>query len=313
MRIIAPLFTLIALSLCASLASAATIHLKNGDTLNAPIIAETNESVTLLHDSLGSVTINRSQISEILAEKKAGAPQADTLKSEEPAKPEDQGLLASGFMKDWSRELDIGLSGAEGNSQKFNLHAGFGADYSDDEDVWKFRTAYDSAQSDNETSQNQFFADLQKDWLRPDSPWFIYAQGRYDWDEFKDWDYRISGSGGVGYQFLKNDTWLVKGKAGLGGNQTFGGNDEKFSPEAILGLDADWKISDKESLSMGTTFYPNLRDSGEFRNISTFDWKISMDAALGIKIGLSNEYDSEAIGDTKENDFKYNASLVWGL
>ncbi|WP_177419571.1 hypothetical protein [endosymbiont of Lamellibrachia barhami] len=145
MRLTTSLFILIALSLCTSFASAATIHLKNGDTLNAPIIGETNESVTLLHDSLGSITISRKQISEILAEKKAGAPQADTLKSEEPAKPEDQGLLASGFMKDWSRELDVGLSGAEGNSQKFNLHALLEADYSDDvEDIWKFQIAFDS-------------------------------------------------------------------------------------------------------------------------------------------------------------------------
>ena len=34
---------------------------------------------------------------------------------------------------------------------------------------------------------------------------------------------------------------------------------------------------------------------------------------LAMKIGLSNEYDSEATGDDEKNDFKYYLALVWGM
>ena len=215
----------------------------------------------------------------------------------------------------WTHEIDAGLNGSTGNSDSMNLHTGYSATYKDDEHGWKFITAYDKAKSDGVESRNQFFADLLKDWFWQDSPWFAFAQGRYDWDEFKDWDYRLSASGGAGYEFLKNDAWYVVGRFGLGGNRTYGDANEEFTPEAILGLDANWTISARESAAFKTTFYPSLEESGEYRNITTFDWKmtISDSGNLAMKIGLMNEYDSLAAPGIDKNDFKYNLSLVWGL
>ncbi|MCU7796257.1 MAG: DUF481 domain-containing protein [Candidatus Thiodiazotropha sp. (ex Myrtea spinifera)] len=215
----------------------------------------------------------------------------------------------------WKHEVEAGLNGSTGNSESMNLHAGYSAAYKDEVDAWKFVTAYDKAKSDGVESRNQFFADLLKDWFWQDSPWFAFAQGRYDWDEFKDWDYRLSASGGAGYEFLKNDAWYVVGRFGLGGNKTYGDVDEEFTPEAILGLDAAWTISERESANFKTTFYPSLEDSGEYRNITTFDWKMGISARgnLAMKIGLINEYDSLAAPGIDKNDFKYNLSLVWGL
>jgi putative salt-induced outer membrane protein YdiY len=215
----------------------------------------------------------------------------------------------------WKHEIEAGLNGSSGNSDSMSLHAGYSAAYKDDEDGWKFVSAYDKAENDGVESRNQFFADLLKDWYFQDTPWFAFAQGRYDWDEFKDWDYRLAASAGAGYEFLKSDEWYLVGRFGLGGNKTYGDADEEFTPEAILGLDATWTISERESAEFKTTFYPSLEDSGEYRNITTFDWKmtISDSGNLAMKIGLINEYDSQAAPGVDENDFKYNLSLVWGL
>ncbi|MDJ0807714.1 MAG: DUF481 domain-containing protein [Gammaproteobacteria bacterium] len=227
----------------------------------------------------------------------------------------DSGLLSTGLLQGWKRELDIGINGSDGNSESLSIHAGFKADYEDSEDVWKFRTAYDNASSDGEESRNQFFADLEKDWLWSDSPWFAFAQGRYDWDDYKDWDHRISFAAGPGYQFVKNNTWDISGKIGLGGSKTYGDEDEDFTPEALIGLNLGWTISDRESVDFVSTFYPSLDNGGEYRNITTLDWKMKMEeqGKLAMKIGLSNEYDSEAEGDVEKNDFKYYLALVWAM
>ena len=227
----------------------------------------------------------------------------------------DQGLLATGLLQGWQRELDIGINGSNGNSETLSVHAGFKAGYRDSNDVWKFITAYDTASDDGNTSRNQFFADLQKDWLWADSPWFTFAQGRYDWDELKDWNSRIALAAGLGYQFVKNNTWDIAGRAGLGGSRTYGGTDDQFVPEAVLGLDVGWTISERESVLFATTFYPSLEGGGEFRNISTMDWKMHMGDSkrLAMKIGLANEYDSQAAEGTEQNDFKYYLALVWAL
>ena len=215
----------------------------------------------------------------------------------------------------WKHEVDVGLNGSTGNSESMNLHAGYNGGYKDADHGWKLTSAYDKAKSDGAESRNQFFADLLKDWYWNGSPWFAFAQGRYDWDEFKDWDYRLSASGGAGYEFIDNDSWYLAGRFGLGGNKTYGDADEEFTPEAILGMEAAWTISERESVDFKTTFYPSLDESGEYRNITTFNWKMTLSeqGKLAMKIGLINEYDSLAPPGTDKSDFKYNLSLVWGL
>jgi len=227
--------------------------------------------------------------------------------------PPDPGLLASGLLRGWERELDLGVNGSNGNSESLSVHAGFKAGYKDSADVWKLDSAYDTASTDGDTSRNQFFADLRKEWLWADSPWFGFAQGRYDWDELKDWDFRIALSAGAGYQFIEGPSWDLAGRFGLGGSRTYGGLDDGFVPEAVLGLDAGWTISARESVQFATTFYPSLEDGGEFRNITTLDWKMQMgeEKRLSMKIGLSDEYDSQAAQGIEQNDFKYYFALVW--
>jgi len=215
----------------------------------------------------------------------------------------------------WKNDVEAGLNGSSGNSDSLSLHAGHTASYKDEEDGWKFSTAYDKAKSDGVESRNQFIADLQKDWFWNGSPWFAFAQSRYDWDKFKDWDYRLAASGGTGYEFINDGTWYLTGRFGLGGNKTFGDLEEVFTREAILAFNAAWTISERESVDFNTTFYPSLDESGEYRNISAFNWKMKMTdkGSLAMKIGLINEYDSLAPEGTNKNDFKYNLSLVWGL
>jgi putative salt-induced outer membrane protein YdiY len=222
-------------------------------------------------------------------------------------------LFAEGEV--WKHELEAGFNGSTGNSESTNIHTGYSGRYKDADHGWKFIAAYDKAKSDGVESRNQFFADLLKDWYWSDSPWFAFTQGRYDRDEFKDWDYRLSASGGVGYEFIKSDTWYLAGRLGLGGNKTYGAQDEVFTQEALFGLDASWTISERESVDFKTTYYPSLEESGEYRNISALNWRMTMleQGTLAMKIGLINEYDSMAAPETDKSDFKYNLSLVWGL
>jgi hypothetical protein len=86
-------------------------------------------------------------------------------------------------------------------------------------------------------------------------------------------------------------------------------------PEALLGLDNKWTISDHQSVEFNTTFYPSLEELGEFRNISEFDWNIALADMknLSLKLGLVNNYDSLSAEDSKKNDFKYRVLLVFGL
>jgi len=311
---------LLAASTC-PLTQAETIQLKGGDVINADITAQDDASVTIDHPSLGSMTIERDKIEAIyddpdaMAAAQAEAQAAEKAAALEAERAADGGLFGQGaFLKGWNRQLEIGLNGAEGNSQNLNFRAAFKADYEDDDDRWLYNMIYRTASSDGTTTEKKFNAELFKDWLVPGEDYFYFANGRYDWDDFEDWDSRWSGFGGIGYQFLDDDKWNVRGRAGVGGNQEMGGTQgDEFTTEALLGVEADYQIKDGHSFAFTNYLYPSLEDFSDFRNVTTLDYIITIDRdkGLALKLGLANEHDSATPATSKKNDFTYYASLIW--
>ena len=314
-------FTTTALLLAATLsAGAETIKLNDGDVINAPIKAQDDSSITIDHPSLGEVKIERTKIAAIYTDVDAMATanaEADATKKAaelEAERAADTGLFGTGIFKGWNRQLELGLNGAEGNSQNINFRSAFRTNYEDDTDRWLYNMVYRAAKSNGTTNENKFFAELTKDWLIPDEDYFFFANGRFDWDDFQDWDTRWSGFGGVGYQFVDNDKWNVRGRAGVGGNQEMGGTTgDEFTTEALLGVEADYKISDKHSIAFTNYLYPSLEDSSAFRNNTTLDYVIAIDRDKGmdLKLGMANEHDSSAPTTSKKNDFTYYITLAW--
>lgn len=311
---------LIAAASTTTLATAETIRLQSGDIITADVVSQDANNVTINHPSLGELTIARDQIVAIyedrtaldaaLAEESA-AEKAAALEAERAA---DEGLFGSGLLKGWNRQLEVGLNGAEGNSQNLNFRAAFKTDYEDDEDRWIYNMLYRTASSDGNTTEKRFQAELFKDWLIPGEDYFYFANGRYDWDDFADWDSRWSGFGGIGYQFLDDEKWNVRGRAGVGGNQEMGGTlGDEFTAEALLGVEVDYKIKDGHSVAFTNYLYPSLEDAANFRNITTLDYIITIDRDKGmaLKLGLANEHDQATPTTSKKNDFTYYASLLW--
>ncbi|PCH83190.1 MAG: hypothetical protein COB89_01815 [Piscirickettsiaceae bacterium] len=281
-------------------ANATEVVLSNGDILNGKVLDDKGGVITLQHPVLGTLQLATATIKPIEVEK---------------PKPVDEGLLSTGFLQDWKRSAEVGVNGSEGNTRNMHIHVGTQLKYENDYKRWNVEAAYNSTEDSGETSRSDFFAAFSRDYLTPGESRFYFTEGRYDWDEFKDWDYRISFGGGLGEELIKEDDWRVLGRLGLGFSKEFGGEDAEWVPEGLIGIESDWKIAERHSVMFKNTLYPSFRELGEFRNISELSWKIGLDGLNGIdlKLGLLNEFDSNAAGDSRKNDFKYNLSLVFGL
>jgi len=269
-----------------------TITLLNGDTLTGTVIERTTEAVIFEHPNLGRLTLDPARIVT------ADVPPVVVAPSQR-------------------REIRVeaGLNGARGNSHNSKYRLGFQHFTEDSDHRNKFNMAYHQASSNGETDENEFYAELTHDWLLAGSRWFRFARGRFDWDEFEDWDSRLSGSGGYGYQFFNSEQRALAGRLGLGLTRTFGGTDDELDPEGLLGLDGHWQFSPAQRLEFDSTLYPRFNDLGEFRNISTLDWLIDIDqqSGLRLKLGIKNEYESSPEGESSSNDLKYDLSLQWQL
>ncbi len=320
-------------SLLAADPSVDTVVLTNGDVLTGRIIGRTDDSLTLQHPVLGPVTVPTASVSSVTAipadvdpeavaraasaaatavaagEPATAAPATEAEQEIEEVKP---GLFGTNFLKGWTKTVQAGFSGNEGNTRTLNINLGANLFFEDDRDRWDFATRYNLTTDRGQNTANNFYAQLQKDWLFPDSKWFIFSQGRYDYDQFQSWEHRLAGAGGVGYQFVQNDTWELRGKAGLGATKEFGSAVNEIVPDAVAGLSGSWNITDNMKLVASSEAYKGLLETDQFRTISTLEYIIAIDKQYGLnlKFGLEHMYQNVVDSGRERNDLTYYGALM---
>ncbi|GJQ58932.1 MAG: DUF481 domain-containing protein [Candidatus Scalindua sp. AMX11] len=295
------------LSCCSTSASAEIITLQNGDIIHAVVKEKTDTQIYIEHVNLGAFPILLENIVSINYE---GEAISDKKAAVSPFV--DKGLFYSGFFRNWKRTLEVSLNGAVGVSDNSKFRSALEMRYEDNKERWLYSMFYLQTEKDNKTEENRLTANLIRDWLLPDSKWFYFSKVGYDWDKFKDWDYRIRSAGGLGYEFVKNEKLNIRSRFGPSTYHTVGDENSTTVMEANFGLEMLWKIWDNHTLGIHNDLYPSISNKGEYRNVSTLDWKINLNYYhdLGVKFGLYNEFDST---EEDQFDLKYSISLILGL
>lgn len=226
------------------------------------------------------------------------------------------------FFAGWESSFEAGLNGSDGNSETFNIYLAFESKKATETDRWDFSSAYFLNSSDGNTTKNEWLTNLKKEWLLEDSPWFVFALGGYELDEFEAFDHRFNAAAGIGYDIFDTEKFALKVNAGAGGKwevydkpETFtpAKSDVEFAPEALAGVELTWQITDNQTLNAATTFFPDLEDTDRYRIISSVDWKVKLSQVdgLNLKIGFANEYESVVDPGVERNDLVYYAAVVW--
>lgn len=259
-----------------------------------------------------------------LAEAEADSPQpvpAVAAASEVRSQPEsapvaEPAAAPKGFFSwdAWEKSIDIGVNGASGNSESLTLRLQIGAERNTDKMETKANALYRLSRQSGGTTENRFRFDVFNDWLPPEGSkirW--WARGAYEYDQFQAWDHRVSASGGVGYEIIDNDKHTLVGRAGLGGSQTFGDDDEDFRPELVLGLDYNYRIDERQRLVAATEYLLDVSDTDNWRTNSSARYEVLIDPTNGMnfKTGITHRYDSNPGGSAKKNDTEYFATIGW--
>jgi len=304
-------YSQLAIILIPSMAYSTTIKLNNGDELNIFIKTQTKGALIVEHDSLGTLTIKKDNITNLQSINLQTIAKVETEDVAEN-QDKDEGLFGTGLLIDWKRNIDVGFNGAAGSSNNTSFRMGTSSYFEDDEDRWNFKAVYIYKQEDNESTDNSLKVDLLKDWLVNDSSWFYFASAGFDKDQFKDWDYRIRAAFGPGYLWIKNKKLELATRMGLNGVYEVIDPNNAINLEGLVGLNILWNRSDKHSVKFNNIFYPSATDLGEYRNVTTFVWTHKLDyyKGMAIKLGFDNEYDTK---ESDKNDLKYYATFGWEL
>ena len=312
---------------CVAVVSAAAdqIQLTTGETLHGTIVKQSKEHVILNHSVLGPLNIASEYIASVAVAQEVqleGGSEATGKLAKKPNTGVPQksgsdpgalpGLFDMEMFENWDVRLLMGLTGSDGNSQTANIRIGLEADRKDKDNRARFKSTYNYATSEGDTTRNQFNAETTIDWLMPNSPWFSFVQGVYDFDEFKTWDHRVSGFAGFGYEVIMSPEVELITRTGGGVTKEFGGADD-IRPEGLVSAGLlRWNLTDRQTVTGEVTFFPDLSDLERFRTIAKVDWQIKLDHQEGMKfkVGLEHEHESLTDGSKKHNDLKFYGTLV---
>ena len=98
----------------------------------------------------------------------------------------------------WKSKINAGGSASFGNTDKQDAFAIFTTQRERDDQRTSVRAGYFYGATDGDRSDNKFEASLRNDWLFNGSPWSVFAQAEYKYDEFQSWEHRVTGFVGVG-------------------------------------------------------------------------------------------------------------------
>ncbi len=282
------------------LASAAieTFRLESGDVVSGDVLERNADRILLQHPIFGRLELPVAELA---------APEA---KPPEPPRRVDRGAFGSGWLIGWKRRIGLGFSGAEGSTKEANIDANLRFDFENEEKRWKIDSVYSFSNSDGETDKSQGHLQVNRDWLQSGSRWFQFANGRYEYDRFRAWNHRVGLVGGIGYDLHEGELWLLRGRQGGGGSYELDG-EEDLRPEALVGIDSNWTISDRQKVEFVGELFPDLIDFGELRTRETLDWniKIAEGSGLGLSFGVRHEYQSQS--DDEPNELTYRGLVTY--
>lgn len=293
-----------------------TLDLVSGESLrNVAVVEESGESVTVYHPLLGVITIPRANIASMAVVSSGPKPDA-MIEAEQAARaetppPEPEPEPAADEPKSpWSGYVDLGIAGSEGNTETFAARAAAGVRRETEETIFQINARYRLKTSRGDREENAFDANVRHDWLIPDSPWGFFAEGLFDYDEFKDYDFRIDLVGGVTYEFIKTDTTSLVGRAGAGASREFGGPDDEWKPIAVFGLRFEHEFNDRVKFVAFGDYYPDISDWEDFRVISGAHIEVGLNesGSLVMKAGVQDTYDSKP-GNAEKHDLDYYLTL----
>lgn len=218
------------------------------------------------------------------------------------------------WTKEWDGSFELGLNGTAGNSDTFNFRFGGKLESKTDFSTQTLKALYNDQSSNGVNSARNALLDGKIEWPCGDTPWSIFLHGLGEYDEFKPFDFRLSGDGGLAYKFFDNDVTKLKGRFGGSASKEFGSPDDDVKPEVVFGLEWERKLSDRQKASFTIDYYPSVTDFSDARINGNASWEVVVDPEWGLSFKLSaiDRYDSTPSG-AKHNDVNYAALLLWSF
>jgi putative salt-induced outer membrane protein YdiY len=216
----------------------------------------------------------------------------------------------------WAFRLEMGLNGSTGNTERFNFNGRAEANRTEPDDRLKLYTEAHYGQENGVKSKNEAIAGIryEKDLSER---WFLFGKGEAEYDEFEQISYRLTGSGGIGYFWVREKDLEFKTRVGVGyQHETFFGGSNTDRPILDLGYDFRWDVWEYLRFTNSLTLFPSLLDPmDKWRAVMETAGEIPLakDGLWRVRAGMRNEYNNEPRPGVDRLDTTYFLNLVYEM
>ncbi len=174
---------------------------------------------------------------------------------------------------------------------------------------------YFYAANDTSTVTDRIFAQARQERKLKNPKYSLFFQFGYEWDRFKNFDYRVSLHSGLAYQVYKEDDGSLNLRLGAGASKEVGAPDDVWLPELQFGGDWDRQVTDTLRVYANVDYFPNVENFSDFRfNTNTgLEFVVDADRNINFRIFALNRYDSTPPAGNQQNDIDYGMAIVVGL
>lgn len=235
-----------------------------------------------------------------------------------PANTPDGGLLPPVAPppprpKVWAGSADLGLNGATGNSDIFNIRGGWNVRRKTERNALTSDLQYVYSQQNGEAQSHQVLYNARDEILFSGSRWSAFAASQVEYDQFRAYRFRVGVYTGAAFRVVDEKDLTFKLRAGAGATRelgTSGGASSRWLAEFLVGYDFRYKMTDRSTLVSILDFYPRVEDVRQFRMRGRFAYEYLLDPSIGaiFRVGIQDRYDSDP-GNAKRNDLTYFTTL----
>jgi len=211
----------------------------------------------------------------------------------------------------WCGGLEFGLNGSEGNSDVMKMRFGANARRRTEANLLTVDLVYGMARQNGIQSENKALFNVRDEILLRDSPWGVFASGQLEYDEFRDFDFRVASHAGMGYQVWRTERCCLRTRLGAGFSREIGGPRDRWVPEGLAGADFDYRFTERQRFVSTVDLFPDLGHWGQYRLRFRAAHEILIDPDLNmtLRLGVQDRYDSNP-GGSLRNDIDYFLALM---
>ncbi|MDA0350487.1 MAG: DUF481 domain-containing protein [Verrucomicrobia bacterium] len=211
----------------------------------------------------------------------------------------------------WKFDASVDISGKSGNSDRTATGIGASAVLESKKDRLGFYMSADIAEENGNTTSDEIKGGIDYSSFFSDSlSW--YARGELEKDDIELLDIRTTAAFGIGKHVIRKDDQKLEFRGGLAYRfESFQNGTDVESPGLDLALihfkDLGWG-----SMNNLVTYNPSFEDFGNFRvyHESSFDLPVGTGEFWKLRIGISNDYNSEPVAGLEELDTTYYTRLL---